>query len=170
MTWRGIDYVPRSIVAASVALIAACGAPLAWAESSCFSSDSPPPRYEIKNGEVHDSNTNLTWQRCSVGQRWTGESGCVGVIRQMNWRQAMKQADSRWQLPTKDELASLVTVECGSPAIDERAFPDMELTKLWYWSATNDGPLAWYVAFGGGSVRSGGPLDLNSVRLVRRGR
>lgn len=162
--------MPRSIVAAVVALIAACGAPPTWSDSLCFNSDAPPARYEIANGEVHDTKTNLTWQRCSVGQRWTTELGCVGVIQQMRWQEAMKLADSRWQLPTKDELASLVTTECGSPAIDERAFPDMELTKLWYWTATSEGALASYVAFGGGSVRSGGPLDLNSVRLIRRGR
>jgi hypothetical protein len=153
-----------------VALIAACGAPPTWSDSLCFNGAAPPARYQIKNGEVHDTKTNLIWQRCSVGQRWAAPLGCVGVIRQMPWREAMKQADSHWQLPTKDELESLIAAQCGSPAIDERAFPDMELAKLWYWTATSEGALAWYVAFGGGSVRSGGPLDLNSVRLVRRGR
>jgi hypothetical protein len=170
MTHRGTSHVPRTIVAASLALIAACGAPPIWADASCFNSEAPPARYEISNGEVYDSKTQLTWQRCSVGQRWTSELGCVGVIRQMSWPEAMKRADSRWQLPTRDELASLISADCGSPAIDERAFPDMELTKLWYWTGTSDGALAWYVAFGGGSVRSGGPLELNSVRLVRHGR
>jgi len=151
-------------------LLVIFAAPLARAASTCFSGDPPPPRYEIRDGEVYDTKTNLTWQRCSVGQRWSGERGCVGVIHQMSWQDATKQANARWQLPTKEELVSLIESECGSPAIDERAFPDMELTKLWYWTGTRDGALAWYVAFGGGSVRAGGPLELSSVRLVRHGR
>jgi hypothetical protein len=130
----------------------------------------PTSRYEIKNGEVYDTKTDLTWQRCSIGQQWRGELGCVGVIRQMNWNDAMSQATAAWQLPTKDELSTLISSACRDPAINEHVFLDMELNKLWYWTRTRNDALVWYIAFGGGSLRSGGPLDLNSVRLVRRGR
>lgn len=160
----------RLTALASLLLLATFAVSLAHAASACFTGDPPPARYEIHDGEVHDTKTHLIWQRCSVGQRWSGERGCVGVIRQMSWQEANQQTDARWQLPTKEELASLIDAECGSPAIDERAFPDMELTKLWYWTGTREGALAWYVAFGGGSIRTGGPLESSSVRLVRRGR
>jgi hypothetical protein len=162
--------VPRPIAIASIILLATLAASLARAASACFTGAAPPPRYEIHDGEVYDTQTHLTWQRCSVGQRWSGERGCVGVIHQMSWQEATQQANARWQLPSKDELASLIDSDCGSPAIDERAFPDMELMKLWYWTGTREGALAWYVAFGGGTMRAGGPLELSSVRLVRRGR
>jgi len=107
------------------------------------------------------------WQRCSIGQRWVDTLGCVGVIRQMSWDEARKLEKGKWRLPSRHELSTLVDSSCGSPAIDERAFPDMELTKLWYWSGTVDGALMWYVAFGGGSQRQGSPRTWNAVRLVR---
>jgi hypothetical protein len=143
------------------------------AHATCDSNQqdaTPDSRYEIKGAEVYDTKTDLTWQRCSIGQQWRGDLGCVGVISQMNWKEAMNHATAAWQLPTKDELSSLVSSACTNPAINENAFPDMELNKLWYWTRTPNDALVWYVAFGGGSLRSGGPLDLNSVRLVRHGR
>ncbi len=88
----------------------------------------------------------------------------------MNWNDARKLEEGDWRLPTRAELSTLVEDSCGSPAIDERAFPDMELTKLWYWSSTVDGALVWYVAFGGGTERQGSPKTWNSVRLVRSDR
>lgn len=121
----------------------------------------------MKGGEVIDTKTNLVWQRCSIGQRWVSTSGCVGVVQQMRWDEARKHIAGEWRLPSRKELASLVEHSCGSPAIDERAFPDLELTKLWYWTDTSDGALVWYVAFGGGSERLANPTSWNSVRLVR---
>ncbi len=127
----------------------------------------PTSRYTIHNGEVYDQLTHLTWQRCSVGQHWRAELGCVGVIRQMTWGQAMSQAVGGWRLPTVDELKSLIASNCSNPAINEEVFPDMELYKLWYWSSTDTGSSVWYVAFGSGSVHNADRTDLNAVRLVR---
>jgi hypothetical protein len=127
-------------------------------------------RYVIDGGEVYDRTTDLTWQRCSVGQRWQGDDGCVGVIKQMTWKDAMGHAREKWHVPTKDELSTLVAPACNNPAIDDAAFPDMELNKLWYWSSSEDGASAWYLAFGGGSARTSGRMDLKALRLVRRGR
>lgn len=158
----------RQIVMASVFLLVTFSTLMARAAATCLTGE-PSSRYEIRDGEIHDTRTHLIWQRCSVGQRWSGERGCVGVIQQMSWPDAAQQSDRRWRLPTRQELVSLIESECGSPAIDERAFPDMELTKLWYWTSTREGALVWYVAFGGGTARAGGPLELNSVRLVRSG-
>lgn len=158
----------RQMLVAGTALLAALASSGARSASLCFADGMPADRYHVEAGEVHDVKTGLTWQRCSVGQRWSRTLGCVGVIEQLSWEDAMKQSSERWQLPSKEELSTLVEASCGSPAIDERAFPDMELAKLWYWTRSRDGALAWYVAFGGGSARSGAPLALNSVRLVRR--
>ena len=133
------------------------------------SSSTPTTRYEIKAGEVYDTRTHLTWQRCSAGQHWTQNLGCVGVIRQMTWNDAMSHAVGGWRVPTIDELKTLIAPECSNPAINEVVFPDMELYKLWYWTSTDTGSSVWYVAFGSGSVHNADRTDMNAVRLVRGG-
>jgi hypothetical protein len=150
----------------AVALFAIAASAQANAASLCYSGD-PPARFRAQGAQVIDTQTGLTWQRCSAGQRWDDAFGCVGVIRQMTWNDARKLETDGWRLPTRVELATLVDSACGSPTIDERAFPDMELTKLWYWTGTADGALVWYVAFGGGSERLGSPNAWIAVRLVR---
>jgi hypothetical protein len=142
----------------------------AHAASLCYSSDPPPARYQIQDSDVIDTQTGLTWRRCSVGQRWTDSLGCVGVVQQLTWNEARKHEKNGWRLPDKAELSSLVELTCGLPAIDERAFPDIELTKLWYWTNTREDALVWYVAFGGGSQRQASPTTWNAVRLVRKTR
>lgn len=126
-------------------------------------------RYHVMGGTVRDLSTGLIWQRCSIGQRWTDENGCVGVIVQMNWAQARSLGSGDWQLPTREELSSLIVPGCTDPALDEQLFPDMELPKLWYWTSSADGIAAWYIAFGGGSARMTSQVVENSVRLVKRG-
>jgi len=65
-------------------------------------------RYLINNdGTVTDIHTKLTWQRCSVGQIWTGET-CAGDFIGFTWDQAMQLAKDGWRLPTVDELDTLV--------------------------------------------------------------
>ena len=141
------------------------------ANASCASETaSLKARYEIMEGSVLDRRTGLTWNRCSVGQRWTSDNGCVGVIIQMNWTAAMSLNSPDWRVPTSEELRSLVVPGCSNPAIDEALFPDMELTKLWYWTSTTEGLAAFYVAFGSGSVRTATEGQENAVRLVRRDR
>jgi hypothetical protein len=143
------------------------------ASASCDPKQSvqtPTSRYQIQGGEVYDTNTNLTWQRCSFGQRWKQGLGCVGVIRQIGWQEAMNQATGGWRLPTINELKTLIAPACTNPAINEEAFPDMELDKLWYWTSTDTGTSVWYVAFGTGTVHNADRTDLNAVRLVRTGR
>jgi len=127
----------------------------------------PSARYDIRGATVLDSDTGLVWQRCSVGQEWREGRGCIGVIRQMAWDEALQHASDGWRLPTHDELLSLVVAGCRDPAIDETLFPDMELPKLWYWTSTAEGAAVWFVAFGGGTARIANRTDLNSVRLVR---
>jgi Protein of unknown function (DUF1566) len=127
----------------------------------------PASRFAVDGALATDRASHLVWQRCSVGQRWT-EGGCIGVVRQMSWQDAMSQGKQGWRLPTKDELLTLVSAS-KDIAIDERVFPDMEFNKLWYWTSTRSESSTWYVAFGGGSAHLGVPGDRNSVRLVKGG-
>ncbi len=161
----------NSAAAALVLVSAPWALPRAFA--SCDASQpsrTPTSRYQIHAGEVYDRKTDLTWQRCSVGQRWKEATGCVGVIRQMSWDEAKAQASNGWRLPTRDELTTLIAPTCSKPAINEEAFPDMELDKLWYWTSSPNGSfLVWLVNFADGNSNSYDSTDTGSVRLVRGG-
>jgi hypothetical protein len=141
--------------------------------ATCDSSQptrTPTSRYVIKDGAVYDKKTDLTWQRCSIGQRWEKEVGCVGVITQMTWEEAKAASADGWRLPTRDELATLASPTCKQPAINEESFPDMDLAKLWYWTGTESGEyLAWLVNFADGHFASYDRSDVGALRLVRSG-
>jgi hypothetical protein len=149
------------------------------ASGVCFGDD---PRYVINGGEVYDKETNLTWQRCSVGQRWGGAS-CIGVIRNLGWGETMQQANGSWRLPSPNELLSLLTANCKNPGVNKDAFPDMDTDDFhnnWYWTnetfppeGLNSGRTT-RVAFKDGSLAySDKVYQLGhelAVRLVRSGR
>jgi len=138
-------------------------------------------RYAINGGEVYDNKTNLTWARCSVGQKWVEGNGCVGDAGDFTFDEARSQASGSWRVPTREELETLfrtleVKYKGADPrpvTIDEAAFPNMD--HFWYWSSTpaND-PLAWYVSFGSldgyhGYSGRGLRTETKAVRLVRSG-
>lgn len=100
----------------------------------------PVSRYVIHGGEVFDQTTALTWQRCSVGQRWEEGVGCVGEVQQLTFDEAMQHACGEWRVPTDAEFATLLIqerVDAGQfPPIDETAFPGMEQKTGAYWTST----------------------------------
>jgi hypothetical protein len=135
-------------------------------------------RYVINGGEIYDQKTDLTWSRCSVGQHWQAGNGCVGVIKEFTFGDALKLADANWRVPDKDELATLIDYarlkRNQPPMIDAAAFPDMDPAKLVYWSSTPDDAFhAWNVDFHNGGIHYGdGGYRENpsAVRLVRSGK
>jgi len=144
----------------------------AWATCDASApSLTPTSRYVINGGTVYDKTTDLTWHRCSVGQRWSEGVGCVSVVQEVDWNEAMSPHSGGWRLPTKDELQTLVAPTCQNPAINEEAFPDMDLNNIFYWSSTEfDASSAWYVYFAlGDSTSHNDHARTNSVRLVRSG-
>jgi hypothetical protein len=167
-----VASISSKLVAAAVLIAAA----ITSAAPACAGCDAdrptrtPTSRYVIGGGEVYDKKSDLTWKRCSTGQRWKEGAGCVGVIKPMTWDEAMKQASDGWRVPSKDELLTLVSPTCHGPAINEEAFPDMELDKLWYWTSSEDGAfLAWLVDFAEGHPESYDRTDTGTLRLVRDG-
>jgi hypothetical protein len=154
--------------------------------------DEPPPhdRYRFlgeDQGIVEDIRTKLQWQRCSLGQTWTGAT-CAGVATKYTWDEAQRLAPTGWRLPTKDELASLVYCSSGEPAywkptdreecegafgrptIWSAAFPN---TPEWlFWSSSphaGSSSGAWFVNFGDGYVGYLYKHSQGCVRLVRGG-
>ena len=71
-------------------------------------------QFYTKEHFVIDLYTSTEWMRCSVGQRWNGET-CTGKIIKLNHDQmeevlklASEQLGSGWRLPSRKELESLV--------------------------------------------------------------
>ena len=133
-------------------------------------------RYVEKEDEIYDRISNLTWSRCSLGQRWVNSKGCIGTVRQVSFDQAQKYTNDQWRLPTRIELTGLIDhTKTSMPTvltIDSQAFPGMDLTKLYYWTDTEENnSFAWAVLF----IDSGIPSILYrshryAVRLVHSGK
>lgn len=132
-------------------------------------------RYVIQGETVYDKKTNLTWQRCSVGQRWVEGTGCAGAIKTFTFDAAKQQADGMWRVPPKGKLATLIDrnrkTNRQKPASDDVAFPDMDLENLVYWSSTpRDASNAWFVSFERGYIYYDYRSTPRAVRLMRSGR
>jgi hypothetical protein len=130
-------------------------------------------RFEVHGDTVYDRSTDLTWTRCSYGQRWTEDGGCSGSVKLLDWHSAMGlllKGDADWRLPDRDELQSIVARNCRKPAINDTVFPGTP--SIQYWTSTASGPsYAWVVFF-----RTGMPTwnflkaTPFAVRMVRTGR
>ena len=133
------------------------------------------PRSAIKGEKViYDKSTDLTWQRCSVGQRWVKETGCVGPVMTFTFGAAQLLGRGIWRVPTKDELATLIDyrrrADTEKPTINEVEFPDMDMGKLVYWSSTSASAAdGWGVYFDQGYPGNYNRSDSYAVRLVRGG-
>lgn len=145
--------------------------------------------------EVLDTQTGLTWQRFSVGQRWDAKRGKpVGEAKRFNLTEAKKLSSGGWRLPTLRELFSLVYGSKGlgqykvglndggpelkagclgedyqRPTINLEAFPGTAEFKYWTSSevVTGKSSTAWDVGFCGGVVGCYQPDEDGYVRLVR---
>ena len=140
-----------------------------------------------KNGTVTFKSNGLMWQRCSIGQTWTGET-CSGYDTSMSWNDAMKLSNSfagynDWRLPTKDELMTLVFCSDGKyntdysckimkdvtrPTIITKYFPNTR--SVLYWSSSSHADyssLAFVVDFSDGNFGPFNKFNDGIVRLVR---
>lgn len=126
------------------------------------------------NGTVSHTPTRLMWQRCSIGQTWTG-STCSGTAFTYTWGAAKLLTSSfaghnDWRLPTEEELLSLVDYSRKGPAINTTLFPNT--LAYFFWSASavaylsND---AWNVDFNDGHAYTYPKNNVLQVRLVRSG-
>lgn len=160
----------------AVVLVGAAG--LGLFAAPAWSTCSPPQAggrvaepFHASDGVVHAAATNLSWQRCSLGQHFD-DGTCHGAAQKLDWagaQQAASAAGHGWRLPTQGELESLVLSYCSAPATDTTAFP--KTPSSWYWTSSTDGAQgAWFVDF---SLGGGGGATLRSstaaVRLVRNG-
>ncbi|MDP1985063.1 MAG: DUF1566 domain-containing protein [Sulfuritalea sp.] len=132
-------------------------------------------QYVIQGESVYDKRADLTWARCTVGQRWKERVGCEGIVRVFTFDQAQQQGANGWRVPSKKELVTLIDRKKANshrkPTIDNVAFPDMDESILRYWTSTPDGASGgWDVSFLDGTINYlSNRSDTYPVRLVRNG-
>jgi hypothetical protein len=135
------------------------------------------------NGTVLHKPTQLTWQRCMVGQTWNG-TACTGSASTLTWSQARAvtsnfAGQTDWRLPTALELDSLVDYTKANHTINTDVFPESD-PELWVWSGSTsavidsqpeDQRYTWGVSFKYGGLSSAdtnvNSTDRYGVRLVR---
>ena len=146
-------------------------------ENPWITPTAPANQFDARDdGTVIHKPSRLVWQRCVLGQSWTG-SGCDGTPSSMTWSQALEAAENHvqdgredWRLPNRNELVSIIESRCYLPAIDEGVFPDAPVGGYWT-SSPVSGALddAWIVEFDDGLTEPASTGALFKVRLVRGG-
>lgn len=157
-------------------LLLCATAALASAQSAESPPSAPPPvgrdtasgRFVVLDDAslVADRSTGLVWRRCSEGQRFSADDGCIGLARKLWFPEAARLEDAAWRLPTLNELRSLYDARLQA-VIDEEAMPDAPPT--WFWARGRGGAAAALgVSCGSGGNDSCYQADARAVRLVRR--
>jgi hypothetical protein len=108
--------------------------------------DTPPTNdfTDHNDGTVTHTKTGLMWQRCVIGQTWTGAM-CDGSPSTMNYETAIKQTSTLgnyndWRLPTLNELKTIVEYKSYSRANNTTIFPNAQ--SVGFWSASVSMPLS----------------------------
>ena len=124
---------------------------------------------------VVDLRYGVDWLRCSVGQRWDGET-CTGEVLSLNHEmivqaieQANEQLGGKWRLPNREELEGLVCNECDNPKIDTEIFPGTDSVPYWTGQVNKFAKRhVWSVNFATGLTYGRFfPYQQLAVRLVR---
>jgi hypothetical protein len=126
------------------------------------------------DGTVTHLRTGLMWQRCAVGQNWSG-GRCSGTATDHTYDEAEALTSTLgghadWRLPDVVELASIIDYSASNPAINGDVFPNTPSSG--FWSGSPDANLsdyAWGVYFNYGNAFSAYRDDARSVRLLRGG-
>lgn len=131
-----------------------------------------PNQFEIINNgsEIHDKATGLIWQRCSLGQAWSGNT-CTGSAMRYTWQQAMiasQELGEGYRLPNIKELSSIANYQCHEPAFDPTLFPATPEHSYWSSSPYIKSPAyAWGLNTYIGDINHFPKSSTHHVRAVR---
>lgn len=131
------------------------------------------------NGTVTDSETEITWMRCALGQKWNGKT-CEGKAHDYSWqeaRDAVAELNSdtfgeptSWRLPLVPELASIVERKCFEPRVNLSVFPSTPSKAFWTgMEKKGNSELAYAIDFGRGGVMPGKKSYAAYIRLMHDG-
>ncbi|MBX7201104.1 MAG: DUF1566 domain-containing protein [Rhodospirillaceae bacterium] len=158
----------RGDIAVATVIAALAYAPVAFG-AACEDAVQPG-RFVVQGDEVQDTKTGLTWQRCSVGQKFAGDA-CSGAVQAMTWDQAKRAGRGGWRLPTLDEYNGLMMQPCGLSTEQKKVFGALDPLASSYWTGTaTENNLAWTVGLNNGSTFNGYRTAPNAVRLVKGGK
>ncbi|MGE4560513.1 MAG: DUF1566 domain-containing protein [Desulfobulbus sp.] len=115
----------------------------------------PASRFALKGDVVYDHLTGLVWAaRADAAGETVSWEEAFEVVR--HWSRLHQSPGIRWQLPTINELASLVDCNCHSPALSARhPFTDLQEG---YWASTTsffETGWAWVLYLGKGALGVG---------------
>jgi hypothetical protein len=123
----------------------------------------PTGRYIVSSETVHDTRTQLIWQRGALPMTYDHDGANA-------YCSSLALGSGVWRLPTIKELATLLDLtQPASPKADSTAFAFTQLTSF-YWSSSHyAGPGgAWGVRFDTGQlVTNDWQFTGGSVRCVR---
>jgi len=167
-----------------MAVVITTGINTVMAQQQCddyIPNQTPDARYSVGANQdtVLDTQTGLTWLRCSVGQASVGNS-CTGTASALTWQGALQSAEQAnsinlaghndWRVPNVKELTSLLALNCRNPSINTTVFPNTGSGGS-YWSSSpfaGNSDNAWNVNFGTGADNNFiFRRDPQRVRLVR---
>ena len=138
-----------------------------------FSLTTPAADFTDNNdGTVTHKRTGLMWQRCSVGQIWTG-STCSGTANTYTYANAIAltstfTSKNDWRVPNQNELSSIIEYGSYNPAINSIIFPNTPNSWMWSSSPSANADYAWAVQFFNGNIDyTGKDNNIGFVRLVR---
>jgi hypothetical protein len=160
----------------------------AWAEQTCdnqsYPMSTPVERFKDNgDGTLTDTQSKLTWMRCSLGQVWSG-STCTGTPATYSWQSAQDAANKLdheggyanhldWRVPHIPELATIAERQCSNPRINLTLFP--ATPAVYFWTATTRrGPgmnaFAYIISFGAEGAKYMSKEEMLNVRLVSGGK
>jgi hypothetical protein len=153
------------------------------AEQTCRSNigeSTPTSRFVINdNGTVTDTETQIIWMRCAMGQKWDGKS-CTGKANEYSWQEARDAVaelnsdtfgePSSWRLPLVPELASIVERQCFEPRANLIVFPATPSKAFWTgMEKKGNARQAYAIDFGQGKVMPRKKTQAGPVRLMHDG-
>ena len=154
----------------------------AQADQSCRSSlkeSTPTSRFVFSDDMVTDTETEITWKRCAMGQKWDGKT-CTGKAREYSWQEAKDAVSDlnsdtfgepgSWRLPYVPELASIVERQCFEPRVNLVVFPATPSKVFWSGMVKKGNPeQAYAIDFGRGKVTPNKKSYVGLVRLMHDG-